>query len=379
MSIKKLKSGKWQARFSWYDSNKKRKMRAKSFNRKSDAISWEADMQKRKDNDMMPHQADLSFSEYFWKWFETYKEASVTERTRKTYVSAYHALLNYLPPISAGNMNRRYYRQFIANYGKNHSKATVSKFNSLYHACVKDGIYDGDIKKDFIRATDIVFNKKKTRRIEYLSIADMRKITGYLLNSLNPHFTSKYMILFALFTGARLGEVQGLKWKDINFTFHTITIKRSWNATTHEFKDTKNESSKRILRVNQKLLDILQKLKETTNPGDEDQVFLNQYHTVPTSGAVNRKLKAVMKELGIERKGFHFHSLRHTHVAYLLANNVDLYIISKRLGHADITTTSRVYSYLIDEYRIKADDQIEEILDQISPQQAPDTSDVKSS
>lgn len=100
------------------------------------------------------------------------------------------------------------------------------------------------------------------------------------------------MILTAIYTGARLGEIQALQWSDIN-----------------------------------------------------------------------RVLRKMLKELGIDKPSFHFHALRHTHVAFLLANEIDLYVISKRLGHSDITTTSRVYSYLIDEYKIRSDNQIEKLLD----------------
>ncbi|EFK78946.1 hypothetical protein HMPREF9269_1677 [Ligilactobacillus salivarius ACS-116-V-Col5a] len=39
-----------------------------------------------------------------------------------------------------------------------------------------------------------------------------------------------------------------------------------------------------------------------------------------------------------------------------------MYIISKRLGHSDISTTSRVYSYLIDEYKNRADNQISKFI-----------------
>nr|WP_263288804.1 hypothetical protein [Liquorilactobacillus hordei] len=46
----------------------------------------------------------------------------------------------------------------------------------------------------------------------------------------------------------------------------------------------------------------------------------------------------------------------------MLANNIDLYIIAKRLGHSDIPTTSRVYSYLINEYKMRSNNQIETIL-----------------
>lgn len=163
------------------------------------------------------------------------------------------------------------------------------------------------------------------------------------------------------------GEIQGLQWKNINLHFKTITIDHSWNATTREFKPTKNESSKRILRVNEQLLATLKQL-HTPLTRPENQVFKNTLGNVPTSGAVNKVLRNALNDLDIDRQGFHFHSLRHTHVAYLLFKHVDLYVIAKRLGHSDITTTSRVYSYLIDEYKVRSDNQIEGILDHIDPQ-----------
>ena len=62
----------------------------------------------------------------------------------------------------------------------------------------------------------------------------------------------------------------------------------------------------------------------------------------------------------------HFHSLRHSHVVLLLHYGVDVYAISKRLGHADLTTTTRKYSYLIDEFKAKSDDHIEDLLNNFS-------------
>ena len=92
---------------------------------------------------------------------------------------------------------------------------------------------------------------------------------------------------------------------------------------------------------------------------------MNAFGDIPTSNAVNKTLKSLLKGLGIHRKGFHFHSLRHSHVALLLAHGVDLYAISKRLGHSSTATTSKIYAYLIDEYRDKTDQQIVNVLDNI--------------
>ena len=62
-----------------------------------------------------------------------------------------------------------------------------------------------------------------------------------------------------------------------------------------------------------------------------------------------------MHDCGLVKQGFHFHSLRHVHVAYLLGQGVDVYAISKRLGHSNVTVTLETYSYLIDEYKAKND------------------------
>lgn len=255
----------------------------------------------------------------------------------------------------------------MTEYGKTHAKETIQKINVHVRACVKNALYDKLITRDFTERTSVVFDKTRTQQIEYLNIAQMKKLVEYISSSLNTHFTSKYMILLAVYTGMRLGELQGLQWRDINFNFKTISVRRAWSDVEDDFKETKNKSSIRTIRVNDDILNYFRSLKQSVDPeSSKQQVFLNQYGTVPTSNAVNKTLRESLKKINVEKRGFHFHSLRHTHVAYLLANQIDLYAISKRLGHSDIGTTSRVYSYLIDEYKAKTDTEIENALKQIT-------------
>lgn len=72
-----------------------------------------------------------------------------------------------------------------------------------------------------------------------------------------------------------------------------------------------------------------------------------------------------MEQIGITKHDYTFHSLRHSHVAFLLSQGIDIYAISKRLGHSNMTTTSNIYAYLIDEYKHKLDDEIEQKLAQL--------------
>ncbi|MDE1524893.1 site-specific integrase [Ligilactobacillus salivarius] len=355
--ISKRGSG-YQVRVYWIEDGKRKSKSKGGFKTKHEAQIYANELENLKARNFISQNSKTPFPEYFWSWFETYKESSVSERTKLTYKNAFNVLKKHLSGIPIEEMDRRLYRKFIAEFGKDHAKSTVSKFNSLYHACVKDAMYDGDVTKDFIAGTDIVYNRKKTRKIDYLNIEETKKLTNYLTTTLNHNFTAKYMILLAIATGARLGEIQALTWKDINFNFYTIDINKSWNETTKKFQPTKNESSKRIIRVDETTLHFIQDLKQNNH----DMVFVNQYNTVPTSSAVNKTLRTCLKELEIDKPSFHFHSIRHTHVAYLLSKNIDLYIISKRLGHSDISTTSRVYSYLIDEYKNRADNQISKFI-----------------
>ena len=143
---------------------------------------------------------------------------------------------------------------------------------------------------------------------------------------------------------------------------HEITINKSWDYVDGgKFKPTKSESSNRTIRVNQEFLNIIKELKLNNST----MIFMNQYHRIPSSNAVNKTLRNIMKKAELNKKDFHFHSLRHAHVAYLLSQGADLTIISKRLGHADTTVTSKVYAYLVDEYKDKAENQIEKYLENI--------------
>ncbi|MFT9039509.1 site-specific integrase [Schleiferilactobacillus harbinensis] len=182
---------------------------------------------------------------------------------------------------------------------------------------------------------------------------------------------SKYMVATALYTGARLAEIAGLTWDDINWDFKTIQINKTydWTKQRHSrieanpFKETKNMQSHRIIKVNGELLTLLKRLKDQQDLGfhrlhinnPNGLVFLNAQGTVPGSSAVNKTLRAMLRRINVRPKvlDLSFHGLRHTHASYLLFKGVSIYYISKRLGHRDISTTLSVYSHVLNELESK--------------------------
>lgn len=357
------KRGKtWQIRTSYTDVHGKRHFKSKAgFKTKKEAELYINEL--TKSAEQQTNNANTIFKDYFDDWAKTYRLPNITNVTAQWYTQTSKQIDKHFGNVDIRDITRRDYQSFINTYGENRSKSSVSKVNTLIRACIQNAVYEDVIPKDFTKGIIITFDKSKTRKIDYLNLDEIKKLTQYLISGLNRHFTSRYMILTALYTGARLGEIMALTWDDINFNFKTITINKAWDYTNGGgFKPTKNESSNRVIRVNSEFLDILKELKDNNS----DMVFLNQYNTIPSSNAVNKTLKESLKNLSIIRSGFHFHSLRHSHVAFLLANNVDIYAISKRLGHSNLGTTTKVYAYLIDEYKAKSDIVIDNSLDTLT-------------
>ncbi len=372
-SIKKDKNGKWQARVSYKDSNGKFKIKSNRFSTKREAQLFSNQYEIKADKGGLNYKQSIKFTDYFYEWYQDYKVNKLAPATQNRYEITYKVLKKFFRKVTMGELNQRLYQRFINQYGSNHAKQTVKKVNNIVHACIKNAVYEDIISKDFVSHIELVYDKSRDRKIEYLSVNELKALTDNMLINLDPHFTSRYMILTAIYTGMRIGEIQGMQWQDINFAFKTVSVKRAWNEKLQVVKPTKNESSIRVVRVSDELLEALKQLKKFVNPQSKrDQVFINQYHTVPTSTACNKTLKKALSDLKIVKTGFHFHSLRHTHVAFLLASGIDLYVISKRLGHSDLSTTSKIYAYMIDEFKARSDQKIEKELNKLTVKKVSD-------
>lgn len=355
------RNGKWQARVSWRDADGKLHQKSKAgFATKAQAKLYAAELESElgKGVDV---SADPVFADYFEQWYQTYREPHLAENSKNQYAANIKIVKSYFEQIKLKSINRSFYQQFINDFGKNHAKGTVERLHAQIKSCVKSALADGIITKDFTYGIKSSYNNSLTRHVEYLSIDELKRLIKAVSDDLTPGNIPACMILIAIYTGARFGEIVGLMWDDIDFKNKTIRINKTWDYRNNQgFLPTKTPCSVRTIRVNSTLLNELKRFDNNRHGrifGTEMSTDFNQ--------RVNRRLKAYLKTAGIDKRGFHFHSLRHSHVAYLLSQGVDLYAISKRLGHANMSITSNVYAYFIDEYKRKSDEQIESELDKL--------------
>lgn len=346
---RKAKKGGYYGYATYYVNNTKKNKSAGWFRLRKDALEKARELEEQ----LNAGDADLkeiSFADYFNLWYKTYKQASLADNTRLKYASTLKAITEYFKDTKLASIKRTDYQQFINWYGSNHAMETVKKVNCHIRSCAGYALDDDIISKDFTKRVQLVANKNRERKPEYLTTSELTTFKDAVNKRLDRRAVSPYMILTAIYTGMRKSEIQALTWSDIDFMHGTISITKSWDDKRKKVKPTKNTSSNRTIPVNRELLDKLVDLRANHSI----RVFQNILGEIPTSNALNNMINKTLASVGISKNHFTFHSLRHVHVAFLISKGVDIYAISKRLGHSNITTTLNRYSYLIDEYKARS-------------------------
>jgi integrase len=164
----------------------------------------------------------------------------------------------------------------------------------------------------------------------------------------------------ALTTGLRLGELQGLQWKDINLERQRLAV----NRTLLGMRDGQPVFSPSSARKNHSrtvwLTDAAIETLERRQADQDTQrrragpawrecglVFSTLVGT-PLDGNNIRKrsFKRLLEKAGLPT--MRFHDLRHSAASLLLAEGVPVKVVSEMLGHADVSTTLRIYAHVIE-------------------------------
>lgn len=359
-TVKKV-NGKWRVRYNIYDDKKNRHQKQKSnFSTKAEARAYgekqEEINRKTLDNDVY-EEAEMTLSEYFNNWCETYKLGKLSEVSEDNYYLNMRIVEEYFGDLKLKQLTRKKYQNFINWRGKGKSKNTVEKTHFKLKGCIRHAIADGILTIDPTHNIQLTYDVQSGKRVDAWNKSDFSKLTSALYQS---DYISDVMLYIAAITGLRISEVYGLSWNDI--TENTITVKRAYSYNKHVFTDTKNETSKRTIMINQSVYDTLMDFKSTSD--STDYPFLDKFKKPAISyTSVLKKLRTRCKQLDIPQYGIH--SLRHTHCSILILEGLNIQYISKRLGHATTNETLSTYAHILDELQQQQDTKIVGVLDSI--------------
>jgi integrase len=145
------------------------------------------------------------------------------------------------------------------------------------------------------------------------------------------------LVRVAAYAGLRLGELLALRWRDVDFTGHALTISRAMSAGVES--STKSGHVRRVPMPDQAAA-ALDRLSRRENYTSRDElVFCNVLGRALDGSALRRRFKRARDAAGL--RPLRFHDLRHTYGSLLAAAGVDLVTIQAAMGHSALSTTSR--------------------------------------
>jgi integrase len=176
------------------------------------------------------------------------------------------------------------------------------------------------------------------------------------------------LYILALSTGMREGELLALRWQDIDMVQHTVTVRQGLREVGGKYvvHETKTKHARRTIGLPDVAIQALHthwEHQQREYPGSE-LVFTDTHgHLIMPS--VFRKVyyKRLFKQIGLP--DLRFHDLRHTFATLLLANGINVKVVSEALGHANITITLQTYVHVMPHMQQQAVEKMQSLL--VSP------------
>ena len=250
------------------------------------------------------------------------------------------------------------------------SKKTILEHHRLLHAMLTKAVYWQMIVNNPAERVQ----PPKARKPKRKSYDDEQtKILLENLEQLSIEDTKyKVAIILTVFTGVRLGELMGLEWQDIDFKNGIICINRSsqYLADLGVFtKVPKTESSIREIAIPEFIVSLLEEYKlwyedQKSFYGElwtnSDRLFVQVDGKPMHPSTISKWFVKYVAQIGLPV--INFHGLRHTNASLLVAQNIDIAVISARLGHAQISTTLDFYVHPLLSHNRKAGYALENLL-----------------
>ncbi len=321
---------------------------------------------------------EYTVATWFNYWLWNIKKRDIKPTTFARYESVYRTHIESSEianiPLYKLKLNniQAYYNKLLDN---GTPIATIKQINSKLKTCLDSAEKNNYIEKNYCKLVEIPTDTKE-KKIEVFTIEQqddfIKIIKGHNL---------ELFFLMALCTGLRLGELMGLKWSDIDFDKHTLTVNRTvgrvalFDKNGKKHYETIEQTPKtanafRTVPIVSNVFDMLldhqvqqEKIKEKLpNYNKYNLIFCdkNGYYLNPNSptGTFQR----MQRNMDISEKDrISFHGLRKTFATRLFEKGIPPKTAQVLLGHSDISITLNVYTEVMENKKIAAINELENI------------------
>ena len=321
---------------------------------------------------------EYTVATWFKYWLWNIKKRDIKPTTFARYESVYRTHIEGSEianiPLYKLKLNniQAYYNRLLDN---GTPIPTIKQINSKLKTCLDSAEKNNYIEKNYCKLVEIPTDKKEKKR-EVFSMDQQKQfaetVKGHKL---------ELLFLMALCTGLRIGEISGLKWSDIDFKNHTLTVNRTVERVALFNKDGRRhyETIEQIPKTSNgfrtvpivsyifaQLLEHKKQQEEIKekipNFNEYDLIFCDKkgYYLNPNS--IGGSFHRIQRDMGIPKEEhIKFHGLRKTFATRLFEKGVPPKTVQTLLGHSDIEITLNIYTEVMEDKKVEAINELESI------------------
>ncbi len=296
-----------------------------------------------------PQQTVKQYLEY---WLENVHKPLI--RT-STYVMHRGLLNNHIIPnlghIKLRNLTPEHIEILYTSKLKEGKKASsIHGYHGLLHNALAHAVRRGLLAHN---VCDLVSPPRMTKH----EVTALTKEQAHKLIEVAKGHRLEVLLIVAITTGMRKGELVALKWQDVDFANKCLRVRRSAQRLPgygHVENDPKTSSSKRKIALPDVVIGALKqhkacqdeiKQKAGTAWKSLDLVFPNTLGGYQEAVHLRRLFLRLLKEGGLPL--IRFHDLRHSAATILLSLGVNIKVVQELLGHSQISMTLGTYSHVL--------------------------------
>ena len=299
-------------------------------NSRAGAIAYETSLKQRLARgeriDRDPKDQELTFEQFAWRWFEEYVKPNnkYSEQVGKRCILS-RSLIPFFGSRRIGEIGPRDIERYKAlQVERGLKNKTIRNYLTVLNKCLATAYEWFQLEG---APPKIKWPKCAVPDIDYLSPEECELLLARAKGVMYE------MILTALRTGMRQGEIRGLQWSSVDWLNRNVAVRHSLDNHRKVLVAPKSNRTRHI-PLDTDVYAMLCRRKSGTGyvfPADDGRPFTNY--------RVGYGIKKLCKEAGLRKIGWH--TLRHTFASHLAMRGVPLPAIKELMGHSSITTTMR--------------------------------------
>ena len=358
------KDGRWQA--SYVTNNGKRLYFYGDTQSEANKKRRQAELEDEKG--MLATGPDMLLSTYLETWLETVKKPPIVRLS--TYDKYKWYLKKYINPALGSIRLRILSPQHIQSFyvqmmNEGLSSGTVKNLHIVLHSAMENAMKWNLVSRNVV---ELVTRPSNTaHEAQVLTIEQARK----LIETAKDHKMWALLVM-ALATGMRRGELLALRWEDVDFQGGKLFVRRAvskLNGRGYVEHEPKTKKGRRIIVLPSSVVEVLREHQEHVEQSKQKAgknwlplglVFPNTRGNFIELAKLWHMLDGLVKQAGLPH--MRFHDLRHSAATIMLAMGIHPKVVQEILGHSSIAITMDLYSHVLPSVQQEAAGKVNDVL-----------------